>query len=201
MVADGGAGRGVREARKRATRARLERVALERFAANGYSATSVAEIARAADVSERTFFRYFATKDEVLLHRFEESLDLLLSVIRSAVHAPHPTWHDIERALLAFTETVPSASTSLAVRVTLADESPDLRARVAATVEGWRQRLADTLADAYGRSRFDDDVHMLAAVTVIVVSLAWSAWVVDESVELAGRVRAAAESIRRIVGA
>lgn len=49
------------------TRARLEECAIELFLKKGYDATSVAEIAAAAGVSEMTFFRYFPTKESVVL--------------------------------------------------------------------------------------------------------------------------------------
>ena len=64
----GTAGSGSLRQRKRArTRAALIAVALDLFERQGYEATTIDEIAAAADVSPRTFFRYFATKEEVAL--------------------------------------------------------------------------------------------------------------------------------------
>lgn len=57
---------GRREQRKEDTRRALEDAALRRFARDGYDATSIEAIAADAGVSARTFFRYFAGKDEVL---------------------------------------------------------------------------------------------------------------------------------------
>lgn len=57
---------GLRERKKQRTRELIAATALARFSQHGYHATTVAEIAAAADVSERTVFGYFATKEDIL---------------------------------------------------------------------------------------------------------------------------------------
>lgn len=72
---------GLRERKRRQTRRELIRAAMRLFEGKGYEETTVAEIASAAGVSTKTFFNYFASKDEVLFphlsRRIEAAVDLI----------------------------------------------------------------------------------------------------------------------------
>jgi AcrR family transcriptional regulator len=68
-------GAGKREAQREQTKDRLQTAALERFRRDGFAATSVADIAADAGVTERTFFRYFPSKEAVLFQDYESRLE------------------------------------------------------------------------------------------------------------------------------
>lgn len=70
-----------RAARKEATRDAIRAAAVELFARHGYDHTTAADIAHAAGVSERTFFRHFPTKENVAFEGHAERLDRLASAL------------------------------------------------------------------------------------------------------------------------
>ena len=68
--------------RRRTTRDALRRAAVTRFARDGYERTSVADVARDAGVTERTFYRHFPTKEAVLFQDYENVLEWLRAALR-----------------------------------------------------------------------------------------------------------------------
>src|SRR5712691_7867627 len=68
---------GLRERKKQETAERLYHTALNLFSERGYDATTVEEIAQAADVAKGTFFNYFPTKDAVLSYAGHRQMRLL----------------------------------------------------------------------------------------------------------------------------
>ncbi len=96
----GGPAIGRREANKQATRAALQQAAARLFAGQGYEATTVAQIASAAGVGERTFYRYFAGKEELLAERALAWIGDLHEAIR-ARPAPETPYQAVARAMTA----------------------------------------------------------------------------------------------------
>ncbi|TMR88322.1 TetR/AcrR family transcriptional regulator [Nonomuraea basaltis] len=73
---------GLRERKKRETRERIADVAMGLFMARGFDNVTVAEVARAADVSVNTVFNYFTTKEDLFADREEVAVDLPRQVMR-----------------------------------------------------------------------------------------------------------------------
>ncbi|UQX04080.1 TetR/AcrR family transcriptional regulator [Streptomyces sp. RerS4] len=73
---------GLRESKKLRTRRRLAATALELFLERGFDAVSVADVAAAAEVSKPTLFRYFPTKEDLVLDRFADHQDEAARIVR-----------------------------------------------------------------------------------------------------------------------
>lgn len=107
-----GSATGLRERKKQRTRAALLRTALELFTTQGYEETTVDEIVDAVEVSQRTFFRYFASKEEVafaLQYTVEEHFVAALRA-RPAEEGPFDA---LRNAVLAAWDTIGEAITEL----------------------------------------------------------------------------------------
>jgi AcrR family transcriptional regulator len=96
------AGAGRREANKQATRNALSQAADRLFAERGYEATTVAQIAEAARVGERTFYRYFASKEDLLAGPALAWIDRLQGAIRARPAGENP-YQAVTRAMTAVT--------------------------------------------------------------------------------------------------
>src|ERR1700685_1165132 len=86
MVSSSGSGGTLRERKRDRTRRALVDAAIDLFERNGYDGTTVADIAEAAEIGTRTFFSYFASKEELL---FPES-DTRVAAAVTAIANPQP---------------------------------------------------------------------------------------------------------------
>ncbi len=155
---------GLRERKKERTRAAIQEHALRLFREQGYEATTVAQIAEAAEVSESTFFRYFPTKESVVLSDdFDEALV-------EAFRAQPPELNSIQAMRRAVRETFSDITeterTDAVERATLFFSVPELREAVAGDLVSTVGRLAEMIADRAGRPRDDIGVRALAGAIV-----------------------------------
>jgi AcrR family transcriptional regulator len=155
---------GLRERKKARTRAELQRHALRLFRDRGYAATTVDDIAAAADVSRSTFFRYFPTKDDVVLF---DDVDPLLEAEFAAQPPGTPFLTAVRRAIRdAFASLTPEKRALEEVRMELARTVPELEAAARTRSPFMVHAIADRVAGAIGRDPSDVEVAALAGVVV-----------------------------------
>jgi AcrR family transcriptional regulator len=179
---------GLREQHKQTTRLALEDAALKRFARDGFDQTSVDAIAADAGVSPRTFFRYFATKDEVLDMGREARQAMLRDTVRD-LDPDLPVQDVVRRAVVALAAGFQDDRERVELRQRAAESSPVLRGRLFDTFVSWEHTLAAALADRPGVDR--DTSETLAAVGIAMFRTATARWVRGPGSELPALVSSA----------
>jgi AcrR family transcriptional regulator len=159
---------GLRERKKQATREQIARVAMRLFAKRGFDAVTVAEVADAARVSEKTVFNYFPTKEDLVWPHGEERVTALIDGIRerpvgtSVVEPFRATTHD-------FLDRVATGDVDeLLARPRLIMQSPVLRNRL----HSWWEQEAALLAPVIAEAAGDEDGRVVPAV--VARTLAWT---------------------------
>jgi AcrR family transcriptional regulator len=162
---------GLRERKKERTRDRLVAEALRLFSEQGYEGTSIEEIAAAADVSPRTFFRYFPTKADVVF----ADLPARLEAIRAGL-ASDRFVHDAVRDVVERSLEYLGDPELLTTRNRLVLETPPLRARL---LEFFAEVETMVMA-AYARDRRDTlSARLAAAITIGAARSALLTWTAE----------------------
>ena len=161
---------GATPAGRRQLRRALATAAVDLFAANGYEATTIDDIAAAAGVGRRTFFRYFDSKDEVLFANHDEIVAEMEQVFETADPARDP----IEVATAAVSLVLESYAAELDVslkRFALTRTVPSLRDKEVATVDRYQRVLARYLQDRFADAG-DESATLRAAVAAAAIAAA-----------------------------
>ncbi len=130
----------IRDAAREAVRVEVQRHAWLLFSEQGFAATTVDQIAAAAGMSRRTFFRYFTSKDDLVLKRMLESTSDLERVLGSRP-AEERAWPAL-RAAFDVIISKQTANEVISRRLQLMLRAEDA---VRATVEEWRRRWTQQL--------------------------------------------------------
>ncbi|WP_344854398.1 TetR family transcriptional regulator [Amycolatopsis ultiminotia] len=161
---------GATPAGRRQLRRALATAAVDLFAANGYEATTVDDIAAAAGVGRRTFFRYFDSKDDVLFANHDEIVAEMEQVFAAADPAQDP----VEVACAAVALVLDSYAAELDVslkRFTLTRTVPSLRDKEVATVDRYQRVLARYLGERFAAAG-DETASLRAAVAAAAIAAA-----------------------------
>jgi AcrR family transcriptional regulator len=195
---------GLRATKKARTRAAISEIATSLFVARGFENVTVAEIAAAADVSVKTVFNYFATKEDLFFDRTDEVLDGLVATIRerppgttitAAVHGlltenflPFPGlgWGALRD---------PDGYERIRAHQATEEASPALRARRLVIVSGWIDGLASLLAEEAGLRPGDLRARVFATLLMTTMGMR------QRELSAAVRERRSAQTVERRVRA
>jgi AcrR family transcriptional regulator len=174
---------GLRERKKARTRAAIQRHALQLFREQGYEATTVEQIAEAAEVSPSTFFRYFRTKEDVALY---DDLDPLFIAAFEAQPAELSPAQAMRRALRQVFANMPAVETEQQwERARLILAVPELRMRMLDQIADAVQLFAEMVARRVGRRANDLAVHSYAGAMIGVVMATILTGINDPQADLA----------------
>jgi TetR/AcrR family transcriptional regulator, regulator of mycofactocin system len=176
-------GRGHPGRRRATSRAELEQAAFALFEAQGFDATTVDEIAMAAGIGRRTFFRYFPSKNDVPWGNFEDELERM-RVRLKACPPEIPLMDAIRVALIDFNRVAPAQVPLHRRRMELILRVPTLLAHSTLRFTAWREVIAGFAAERTGR-RPDDLAPQTVAHAVLGVAVAaYEHWLDDPDSDL-----------------
>jgi AcrR family transcriptional regulator len=167
---------GLQQRKRDLVRREIAHAAWDLFARGGYEATTVSDIARAAGVSRRTFFRYFSSKEDVVVGTSDA---LAEDVLAAFARRPRrePPLVAIHRALRPVVEARLADADEAYAIVRLLRESRTLRRAMLERHARMEERLATLLAERTGKDpRKDPTPTLLAFLTRALLDTAFNVW-------------------------
>jgi AcrR family transcriptional regulator len=164
---------GLRERKKREMRRLLAEIATRMFAERGFDDVKVSEIAAVANVSEKTVFNYFPTKEDLILEGRDEVESELLRTVRE-----RPPGESVLASVRKHTLGVADRMNALpaerraAFRKVVAN-TPSVHARMRQMSLRYEDELAGVLAEEAGTSRSDPTARTVASVLGVLTRLAF----------------------------
>jgi len=169
--------------RRVTTRGELERVALDLFIERGFEATTVDDIAAAAGIGRRTFFRYFASKNDVVWGEFEALLADMEAWL-DAVDDEVPLWTAVARAVVRFNSLPPEAMAAHRERMELILHIPALQAHSTLQYAEWRRVVAAFAARRLGCGPADLEAQLVGHLALGTAVAAYETWLADPASDL-----------------
>ena len=177
---------GLRERKKQKTRGAIQREAMRLFQEQGYDATTVEQIAEAAEVSQSTFFRYFPTKEDVVLL---DDYDPLMARLISERPAGEPAAAAVRGAILeALRITFAEDQQLIRDRIGFMLSVPAIRARMYEQSTTTQDLFAEMLAARTGRDSESFEIRVAAGTILGALNTAVMQWARAPGAELADLV-------------
>jgi AcrR family transcriptional regulator len=165
---------GLRERKKLAAMRRIQAVALDLFERDGFEKVTIEEIAAAAEVSASSVYRYFGTKEQLIIwdEGDLEFLDLVEEEMKT-----HPPVDAVRRVVTRVLSSYYEGNEELSKRKTRFFMSePALQAVQLQQIDGFVQMVAMALARATGRDVRDLDVQVIASALLWALMAAVRHW-------------------------
>jgi AcrR family transcriptional regulator len=167
---------GLRERKRQQTRERLTRAAMALFLDRGFEATTLDDIVAAADISRRSFFHYFASKEDVVFAWHEENTAALVAAV-AARPAGESLLAVAENAIAAMVRQLePGEALAMAK---LKRDNPALQARDQVKYEKLERALAEALARRAGRKTERLQARLVAMIATGAMRIGGELWAAE----------------------
>ncbi len=180
---------GRRERKRRQTRERIEQAAMSLFLERGFDATTIEEITEAADVSKRSFFDYFPSKEEVVVAWQDAFADRLMAAIAARPSGESPV-RAVEEALIDTVMASAADERTLALGE-LIHCTPTLRARDQLKYAKLEQKLTEALIAREGSDQeIRARMRLLSMIVIGALRIGGELWrqrAADVSMEVFAR--------------
>jgi AcrR family transcriptional regulator len=180
---------GLRERKKARTRAAIREHALRLIREQGYHATTVEQIAEAAEVSPSTFFRYFPTKEDVVLQDDMDVAGLQAFEAQPAGLSPIAAYR--AATMQTFRSLAPEELDRFRETTQLTLTVPEVRARAVDELARSIEVVAGSIARRTGRSPDDPAARNVAGALIGVVLAATLPWADQPATDMLERIDAA----------
>jgi mycofactocin system transcriptional regulator len=160
------------------TQRKLQKIALELFCEHGYDQVTVDDLATAAGISRRTFFRYFPSKADALMGDFDREVANLRQALRDT-DAHLPLMEAIRSAVVAAYGDPLEDPAELRHRLTLQRHHPILLANAFVHYEIWQRAVAEFAALRLGQSLDDLMPQAIAGAVFGATNAAYQSWLDD----------------------
>lgn len=187
--------------RARSTTAdQLSRIGLEMFIRDGFDNVTVEDIAAAAGIGRRTFFRYFSSKNDLPWGDFDSLLNHMRSRL-DEVPDGMPLFEALREAVIDFNRFPEQEMPLLRQRMKCLLTTPTLVAHSALRYQAWREVIASFTAERLG-IREDSHLAMTLGRVCLGISLsAYEEWLQDENLDLAQLIDLGFRDTRRVFSA
>lgn len=157
----------------------MEQAALDLFERSGFDGTTIEEIAAAAEISPRTFFHYFPTKEDVVLARYSLRLDQVVAALVASPPEEDP-WTALRGAFLSVSENYETHREELLRRFRIIQATPSVAARNLQVQASWESAVADAVAVRLGRPPTEDiRPRLIAGAALAAMRASLQRWLTD----------------------
>ncbi len=169
---------GLRERKKLERRSCIEAAAIDLFEASGFDGTTIEDIAAKADIAPRTFFYYFATKEDVVLADYAGRLELIIAELGGQPEGDGP-WGALRASFVVVAADYSAQRDQLVRRFAIMAENSSVYARSLQLQAGWENALADVINARLGGGD-SIDARLMAAAALACMRSSLQHWLLTE---------------------